>query len=49
MLWAYASLGMHMGDACVAALVGQARRELQHFQQRSLAMMLWSLCIVQVC
>lgn len=47
--WAYAALGMRMGNACLAALVGQARKELQHFHEQNLAMMLWSLCIVQVC
>ena len=49
MLWAYASLGMHMGNACLAALVGQARKELQRFGVQELAMTLWSLCVVQVC
>ena len=47
--WAYAALGVRMGDACLAALVGQARKELQHFHEQNVAMMLWSLCIVQVC
>ena len=48
-LWAYAALGVPMGAACQAALVGQARKELQQFHEQDLAMTLWSLCIVQVC
>ena len=48
-LWAYAALGVRMGDACLAAMVGQARKELQRFHVQGLAMMLWSLCILQVC
>ena len=46
---AYAALGERMGDGCLAALVGQARKELQRFGVQGLGMMLWSLCIVQVC
>ena len=48
-LWAYASLGEHMGGACRAALVGQAQKELQHFSVQALTTVLWSLCILQVC
>ena len=47
-LWAYATLGERMGDACLAALVGQARKEMQHFSVQNLAMVLWSLCVAQV-
>lgn len=42
-------LGERMGGACLAALVGQARMELQHFSVGELTLMLWSLCVAQVC
>ena len=48
LLWAYAMLGERMGGACLAALVGQARAELQRFSLPDLTLMLWSLCISQV-
>lgn len=48
-LWAYASLGERMSGACLAELVGQARKELQHFSVQNLTMVLWSLCFFQVC
>lgn len=49
LLWAYAMLGERMGGACLAALVGQARAELQRFSVGDLTVMLWSLGIAQVC
>ena len=49
LLWASAMLGERMGNACMAALVGQARAELQRFSVGDLTLMLWSLCIAQVC
>ena len=47
-LWAHASLGERMGGACLAALLGQARKELKQFSERQLISLLWSLCIAQV-
>ena len=47
LLWAYAMLGERMGSACLAAVVGHARAELQRCSVGELTLMLWSLCIAQ--
>ena len=48
-VWAYASMGERMEDACLSALGATAKKQLQHFTVHALITTLWSLCILQVC
>ena len=48
-IWAYATMGERLDDACLKALGVTAKKHLQHFTLHALANTLWSLCILQVC
>lgn len=48
-IWAYATIGERLDDACMDALGATARKQLQHFTVHALANLVWSLCILQVC
>ena len=41
-LWAYATLGERMSDACLEALAAQAQEQLLHFKPKNLATMMWA-------
>ena len=48
-IWAYATVGERLDDACLSALRVTAKKQLQHFTLHALINTLWSLCILQVC
>ena len=40
--WAYATLGVRMGSACLEALAAQAQKQLPQFKPQNLANMMWA-------